>query len=395
MKQNRVYERFAGNWQGMTGLVCIVLIGLIALAGYLITPDDSPYANEQHLELAAMKPGFRVTMLRVRRNVNLPHRSLINKLINGSEPAYRSIPVKQIRFDKAHVVAVLFDQGEDTVALTETFLLPDILYHIRPDSVCMEQGDSISWIAGDGKRMKASVSELQKKVISGSIEERKYLLGTDRFGRDLLSRMILGARMSFSVGFIAVSISLLLGLLLGSIAGYYSGWPDRLVLWLIQVVWSVPTLLMVIAITFVLGKGFWQVFIAVGLTMWVEVARVVRGQVLSLREKEYVMAAKAIGLSDFGILFRHILPNLAGPVIIISASNFASAILMEAGLSFLGLGVQPPVPSWGSMIREHYGYILIHQAYLAMIPGIAIMILVLSFTLAGNALRDAFDIKTV
>ncbi|HQK36057.1 MAG TPA: ABC transporter permease [Bacteroidales bacterium] len=395
MKPNRVYERFVSNWQGMTGLVCIALIGLVALAGYLITPDDSPHANEQHLELAAMKPGFKVTMLLVRRNSSISRKNLLHRLVNGTEPEYRFVPVKQIGFDRKYLVAVLYDQDENAAPLTETFLLPDILYPIRPDSACIEQGDSISWVAGNGVRMKASFSDLQKKVLSGNIKERKYLLGTDRFGRDLLSRIILGARMSFSVGFIAVSISLLLGLLLGSIAGYYRGWPDRLVLWLIQVIWSVPTLLMVIAITFVLGKGFWQVFVAVGLTMWVEVARVVRGQVLSLREKEYVMAAKAIGLSDFGILFRHILPNLAGPVIIISASNFASAILMEAGLSFLGLGVPPPVPSWGSMIKEHYGYILVHQAYLPMIPGIAIMILVLSFTLAGNALRDAFDTKTV
>jgi peptide/nickel transport system permease protein len=160
-------------------------------------------------------------------------------------------------------------------------------------------------------------------------------------------------------------------------------------------VWSIPTLLLVIAITFALGKGFWQVFVAVGLTMWVEVARVVRGQFLSLREKEFVEAAKALGFSSFRIITRHILPNVLGIVIVISAANFASAILIEAGLSFLGMGVQPPVPSWGSMIKENYGYIILDYAYLAIIPGIAIMLLVLAFMLMGNALRDALDVKTL
>jgi peptide/nickel transport system permease protein len=197
------------------------------------------------------------------------------------------------------------------------------------------------------------------------------------------------------VGFIAIAISLLIGITLGAIAGYFGGIIDQLIVWLINVVWSVPTLLLVIAITFVLGKGFWQVFIAVGLTMWVEVARVVRGQVLSIREKEYIEAARALGYRNRRIIFRHILPNVMGPVIVISAANFASAILLEAGLSFLGIGVQPPSPSWGSMIKENYGYIILDYAYLAILPGVAIMLMVLAFMLLGNALRDALDVKAV
>ena len=176
--------------------------------------------------------------------------------------------------------------------------------------------------------------------------------------RDLLSRIILGSRISLLVGFIAVSISLLIGLTLGVTAGYYRGSTDNLIMWLINVIWSVPTLLLVIALTMVIGKGFWQVFVAVGVTMWVEVARLVRGQVLSIREKEYIDAARVLGYSDRRITSRHIIPNVLSPVIIISAANFASAILIEAGLSFLGIGVQPPVPSWGGMVREHYGFIL-------------------------------------
>jgi peptide/nickel transport system permease protein len=164
-------------------------------------------------------------------------------------------------------------------------------------------------------------------------------------------------------------------------------------MWLLNVVWSIPTLLLVIAITLVLGKGILQVFIAVGLTMWVDIARIVRGQVLSIREKEFVEAGKALGYKNTRIIFKHVLPNVMGPVVVMASSNFASAILTEAGLSFLGIGAQPPLPSWGEMTNAHHGYILMDKAYLAFIPGIAIMVLVLAFMLVGNGLRDAVDNK--
>ncbi|MGB0424559.1 MAG: ABC transporter permease, partial [Flavobacteriales bacterium] len=181
---------------------------------------------------------------------------------------------------------------------------------------------------------------------------------------------------------------------LGACAGYFGGKTDQVISWLINVVWSIPTLLMVIAITLAFGKGFWQVFIAVGLTMWVEVARIVRGQFISLKEQEYIQAAKALGYSHSRIMFKHMLPNATGPLIVISAANFAAAILVEAGLSFLGIGAQIPTPSWGNMIKEHYALITTDLAYLAIIPGVLIMGLVLAFMLIGNGLRDALDVKS-
>lgn len=225
------------------------------------------------------------------------------------------------------------------------------------------------------------------------IESRSFLFGTDKYGRDYLSRILIGSRISFFIGFVAVFISLIVGLLMGSIAGYYGGKIDALIMWVINITWSIPTLLLVIAITLALGKGFWQVFIAVGLTMWVEVARVVRGQIISAKEMQYVTAARALGYGDYRIVTRHILPNIFGPLIVISAANFAAAILIESGLSFLGIGAQPPMASWGAMIKDHYNYIILGKPYLALIPGICIMLLVMAFMLVGNALRDALDVK--
>jgi peptide/nickel transport system permease protein len=226
------------------------------------------------------------------------------------------------------------------------------------------------------------------------VERKTFWLGTDKYGRDILSRLIVGTRVSLSVGTIAVLISLTLGIMLGAIGGFYRGRTDDLILWFINVVWSIPTLLLVFAITLVLGKGFWQVFVAIGLTLWVSVARMIRGQVFSIRELEYIEAAKALGYSGFRTITRHILPNVLGPVLVMGASNFASAIVMEAGLSFLGVGVQPPQPSWGLMIKENYNFIVTNNPMLAIVPGLAIMLVVLSFNILGNGLRDALDVRS-
>ncbi|HRG93914.1 MAG TPA: ABC transporter permease, partial [Chitinophagaceae bacterium] len=161
----------------------------------------------------------------------------------------------------------------------------------------------------------------------------------------------------------------------------------------INVIWSIPTLLLVFAITLALGKGFWQVFIAIGLSMWVNVARLVRGQVLAVRELEYIEATRALGYSGIRTIVKHIWPNIMGPVLVIAASNFAAAIVIEAGLSFLGIGVQPPQPSWGLMIKENYNFIITQNPMLALAPGFAIMLLVLAFNLLGNGLRDALNVR--
>ena len=357
-----LWKRFRRNGMAMTSLVIISLFTLVALLGYLITPDHTPYCNQQYLELASLKPLSKATFLCIPFETESGERK--------TESGERSAESGERKTENG--LAIINGKPLDYVAI------PVEKYSIS--------GDSIRAVPYNGDPIVASSGD-------ASILRRTFLLGTDTYGRDLLSQVMIGSRVSLSIGFIAVAIALLIGILLGSLAAFYGGWVDNVVMWFINVVWSIPTVLLVIAITFALGKGFWQVFVAVGLTMWVDVARVVRGQVLSVKENEYVEAARALGYSTPRIILRHIMPNITGPVIVIAASNFASAILLEAGLSFLGIGVQPPMPSWGTMVKENYGQILLDNAHLAFTPGIAIMVIVLAFMLLANGIRDALDIK--
>ncbi|MDA0303976.1 MAG: ABC transporter permease [Bacteroidetes bacterium] len=249
---------------------------------------------------------------------------------------------------------------------------------LRPDATPFANLQHLEWaLLAPGASMEQA---------NGTVQH--FVLGTDRYGRDYLSRLMAGSAISLSVGGIAVLISLLIGVFLGAWAGYRGGKVDAVISWLIQVVWTLPTLLMVLAITLAFGKGFWQVFVAIGLTMWVDVARVVRGQFISLREQEFVEAAQSLGFSDFRIMFRHMLPNAAGPIIVVAAANFAAAILIESGLSFLGYGAQIPMPSWGNLVQEHYHLITGRHAWLALLPGGLIVSVVLAFTFVGDGIRE-------
>lgn len=333
--------------------VCfVILCGIIAVFGYGIAPDNSKNANQMHLEIHSKKPGFRVQLLSI-PSQQKETQSFFDKLLFGRENTTTEIPIQSFIVKNNTIEYVTYsDHQTKEITLSNTVKNPEKY-----------------------------------------IREKTFYFGTDKYGRDVLSRLLIGTRISFFIGFIAVFISLFIGISIGATAGYFGGKVDAFIMWLINITWSIPTLLLVIAITLALGKGYWQVFIAVGLTMWVEVARVVRGQVMSVKQQPYIEAARALGFSNFRIISKHILPNIMAPVIVISAANFAAAILIESGLSFLGIGAQPPTPSWGAMIKNHYNYIIIDKAYLAVIPGIAIMLLVMSFMLIGNALRDALDVK--
>lgn len=383
--------RFRTNKLGVLSLTLICITILIAFLGYLITPDPTPYSNLQLLEISNQKPGFSVHILKVRKNEPEAGNNWIKKMLFGSKSNFKEIPIQSYYFNSNQILVTLYDP--DTIRIEESYHLADVLYAVK--EISGSSNSMVKFVDINNKTHEVGIIELKSQIEKSNILLKHYLLGTDQFGRDLLSRLIIGTRVSISVGFISVSISLIVGILLGSLAGFFGGRTDDIITWFINVIWSIPTLLLVIAITFALGRGFWQIFVAVGLTMWVEVARVVRGQIMSIKEKEFIEAGTALGFSNFRIITRHILPNILSPVIVISAANFAAAILIEAGLSFLGIGIQPPMPSWGSMIKEYYRFIILDSAYLALAPGIAIVILVLAFMSLGNVLRDALDVKVM
>ncbi len=362
-EQKSLWRKFKRNKLSFAGLLFIIFITLIAVLGYLITPDSSPMANQMNLPLNIEKPGKTFTLLKIPKTPAPEKVGLITKMLYGQPSEFDDIPITEFKF------------SEDSLRYREY----------------LGTEETSEWNEVSLKKFNTSNrSEIRTKFIT----RKTFWLGTDIYGRDLLSRVIIGSRVSLMVGFMAVLISLFLGVTLGASAGFFGGKIDAGISWLMNVLWSLPALLLVIAISFALGKGFWQVFIAVGLSMWVEVARLVRGQVISMKNAQFIEAAKSLGFNNSRIIYRHLLPNIIGPILVVAASNFASAILLEAGLSFLGFGAQPPMPTWGGMIKEHYGYIVMDAAYLAVVPGMMIMLMVYAFNLITIGLRDLFDVKS-
>lgn len=386
----KIKSRFRKNTIAMISLFFILAWAFAAVFCYVLVPDKTPDTNRMNLAISNQPPGFKVTVLKFKRNEPEDETFFLKKIFMGWKSSYDEVAVSSFRIDSSFVVYSEYSATGDKMP-EQKITTADALYALNPNVPVYMNRDALYEFI-DGTSEAASYFEMKNYFLKENVSEKKFLLGTDRFGRDLLSRIIAGSRITLSVGLIAVIISLLLGIFFGSVAGYFGSKTDQFVMWLMNIIWSIPTLLLVISITLVLGKGFTMVFVAVGFTMWVDVARIVRAEIISISKKEFVQAAQTMGFKNYRIILHHILPNIMGPVLVVAAGNFATAVLLESGLSFLGIGAQPPTPSWGSMIKDNYGYIIMQgYAYLAILPGLTIMLLTIALTFVANGLRDAID----
>lgn len=458
-----VKKRLFANVPAVFGMVVIGISVVIALLGYSIMPDNTPNANDRVDQIKQQPPGFRVQMLKIKKDREIKKHNFFYKLLYGQESEYRIVPLAETSYqlleagiktlegeqfptdlianfrNKTKTVSFLRNrkgfkemlQKVIGVANTQKYLnrilkeankiapyelkgtevqyleyggtslstvkLADAVHRISTAKEIRVSGSNITYFDLKERPQSTTIQKLADDFKKHNVEYRTFILGTDHTGRDMLSRLLFGVRISLGIGLVSVAISLLVGLTLGSLAGFFGGTVDSVIMWFMTVVWSIPGIMLVIAISLALqSRGVWVAFVAVGLTTWVEIARVVRGQILAVKEKLYIEAARALGMRSMRIIRVHIWPNIIGPLIVIITSNFASAILIEAGLSFLGLGVAPPMPSWGIMVADGFRLMTTPGGfYLVFFPSFCISIMVLAFNLFGNGLRDAFDPKTI
>jgi len=378
-------------------LVVITLAVIITSTGHLLLPDDTENANDGAVEIGKLLPGSTVTIVKVMKDNPPEDRSFIQRMIDGKARNYITIPVREFEIKENNVMLQLFGKqhAQRTIDLIDATLALPPFPHGQALGIERYRisNNKIQYYDWNNTLQTTDFKALEQQFMGNNVEHRTFLLGTDRAGRDLLSRLLLGTRVSLAIGFVAVCISMFLGIVFGTISGFFGGLIDDLVTWIMSIIWAIPAIMLVIAISMALqSRGLWVVFLAVGLTMWVEVARVVRGQVMALKEKLFVESARAYGASNFRIVFRHIMPNMLGSLLVIATVNFAAAIMLEAGLSFLGLGVQPPTPSWGMMVYEGFQVMGSQNSWhIIVFPGMAICLLVLSFNILGNSLQDRID----
>lgn len=385
--------QFGLRWLLAIGFLLTLMV--VAVLGAVIRPDKSEDANEQVLSIAKLPPLSKVNVLKIRKNrvqENVAWNQLL--LAGGKENEYAIVPISDIEFQENRVKVKVFN----TTGIEEYrfFNFQDIIYPLDDSQLLKLAKEKIvetDFVDLNGNANTLSAQEMIEKIKTENVEERVYWLGSDLYGRDMLSRIMAGSYVTLIVGFSSVLIALFIGVLVGVIAGYFGGLLERILLWLMNVFWSIPAILLVISITLALGQGVLALVLGIGFILWVEMAQVLRGEVKSIAHRDYIKAAKLMGLSDARILYKHVLPNLFGPILVLAVSNFAQAILLEAGLNFLGVGVSLPRASWGGMVRELYGFLITDGAYMALVPSLAIIFLVLSAVVIGNELKIRFNLK--
>lgn len=363
---------FRRNGISMAASMVIFILYSVAFLAPFLAPF-SPYDQQDFLVTAYQPPLTRIDALVLKQ-----HRSVIIPMRTGNDT------VSELSN------SLITDSQKLRARNQEATLRYVNSYRIAGDRVYFTQGMREKSISVQELHLPAAEAGITPSGKADFAVTKTFLLGTDQYGRDIFSRVIYGSRISLSIGFLVVLISVSLGTVIGISSGYFGGWVDNTLMRIVDVLIAFPALFLILIIIATFGNSIYLIVITLSFTGWMGVARIVRGQVLSLKEQEFILAAKSLGLSSWRIIFRHLMPNTLTPVIVAATLRIGSIILTEAGLSFLGLGVQPPTPSWGNIINEGRDSLLNHW-WISTFPGIAILSTVVCFNLIGDGIRDALD----
>lgn len=367
--------------------VFILLFLIIGSFCYVLIPDNTEFAGRKCIPIGNQPPGFEVKMLRMVNNRPPEPQTFLSRIFQGVRSNETLIPITSSNYEGTDIVVREFSASGDS-SFVSRFNIADVVYAVNLEKKIIERNGGLFFETAYGAAVEESISDLQAIIDGQNLVGKKFLLGTDRYGRDVLSRLVAATRATVFTAIFATTLSLVAGLFFGLLAGLLRSRVKIFISWLMRSLASFPGMLLLGALMFTFGNGFFELFIAAACVLWVQVASVVLSRITAVQKQKFIQSAEALGLSKLQILKTHILPELVKPLIACCATIFCAAVMMESGMSFLGIGLREPDPSWGAMIRENYGYIFVTgQEYKTLLPGFAILLVSFAFVFLSYRLH--------
>jgi ABC-type dipeptide/oligopeptide/nickel transport system permease subunit len=368
----------------LAGSILASLLFLLAVFCYVVIPDKTTYANRVCVPIGNQPPGFEITMLRIIENKPTEHQNFLSKLIYGTKANDVLVPLSSSYYEGTDIVIKEFSASGDS-SFESRYNIADVVYPVNTRKGIIERNRGLFFETVDGSVIEESINDIQGFIDGQYLVKKKFILGTDRYGRDVLSRLMAATRGTMLVAFFATLVAIVFGLIFGLMTGISRGKDKTFFNWILQSLSSIPAMLLIIGIMFIVGQGFWKVCLVTGVIMSAEIARVIAGTICASREKKFIDGVYALGITRRQILRRHILPDIQKPFLAAAGTVFCGVILVESGLSFLGVGMNEYYPTWGSMIRENFGYIIVPgYAYLTLLPGTALFLVSLLFVILAD-----------